>query len=119
MRIRWLRRLGTRHSSPTLFANIGLSWNGEDVASLKRQVWPDFHHARDMDAAGRLVDFLPDAATSAFALRGPFGAIREQLLAILDLGLPIEIVMPHPVPTPAPGEGDYARDFAEQVIERL
>ena len=105
--------------SPALFANLGLPWNGEDVATLKRQVWPDFHHARDMEAAGRLVDFLPDAAMHAFALHGPFAAIREQLLAILDLDLPIEIVMPHPVPTPAPGEGDYAREFAEQVIERL
>ena len=105
--------------SPALFANIGLPWNGEDVATLKRQVWPDFHHARDMDAAGRLVAFLPDAAMRAFALHGPFEEIREQLLAILDLDLPIEIVVPHPVPTPAPSEGDYARNFAEQVIERL
>ena len=105
--------------SPALFANIDLLWNGEDVANLKRRVWPDFHHARDMEAAGNVVGFLPDAATSAFALHGPFEAIREQLLAIAALGLPIEVVVPHPVPTPAPGESDYARAFAEQVIERL
>lgn len=105
--------------SPALFANIGLPWNGEAMAKLKRRVWPDFHHARDMEAAGRVVAFLPDAAADAFALKGPFEAIREQLQAILALGHPIEIVVPHPVPTPAPGEYDYARHFAERVIERL
>ena len=105
--------------SPRLFANIGLPWDGEDMALLKRRVWPDFHHARDMEAAGDVVAFLPDAAANAFALRGPFEAIREQLCATLDLGLPIEIVVPHPVPTPAPGELDYARRFAERVIGRL
>lgn len=105
--------------SPRLFANIGLPWDGEDMARLKRRVWPDFHHARDMEAAGEVVAFLPDAAANAFALRGPFEAIREQLRAILDLGLPIEIVVPHPVPTPAPGELDYARRFAERVIGQM
>ena len=105
--------------SPALFANIGLPWDGEAVAKLKRRVWPDFHHARDMEAAGRVVAFLPDAAANAFALTGSFGAIREQLQAVLAYGHPIEIVVPHPVPTPAPGEYDYARHFAEQVIGRL
>ena len=89
------------------------------MAKLKRRVWPDFHHARDMEAAGRVVAFLPDAAADAFALTGCFGAIREQLQAVLAYGHPIEIVVPHPVPTPAPGEYDYARHFAEQVIGRL
>ncbi len=105
--------------SPALFANIGLPWAGEAVAKLKRRVWPDFHHARDVEAAGRVVAFLPDAAADAFALTGSFGAIREQLQAVLAYGHPIEIVVPHPVPTPAPGEYDYARHFAEQVIGRL
>lgn len=105
--------------SPALFANIGLRWEGEPVHMLKHRVWPDFHHARDMNAAGELVGFLPDAAVDAFALHGPFAAIREQLQAILGGGLPIELVVPHPVPTPAPGGFDYARAFAEQVIAKL
>ena len=105
--------------SPALFTNIGLGWDGEPVATLKRRVWPDFHHARDIEAAGDVVAFLPDAAASAFALAGPFEAIREQLRAILEMGLPIEIIVPHPVPTPAPGDGDYAKQFAERVIARL
>ena len=105
--------------SPVLFANIGLAWEGEDLAKLKRRVWPDFHHARDMEAAGAEVAFLPEAAASAFTLRGPFEAIREQLLAILQLGFPLDVVVPHPVPTPVPGDYGYARNFAERVIGRL
>lgn len=105
--------------SPALFANIGLPWPGEPVAALKRRVWPDFHHARDLNDAGDLVAFLPDAAVESFALRGPFPAIREQLREILGSGLPIEVVVPHPVPTPASGGFDYARAFAEQVIAKL
>lgn len=105
--------------SPALFANIGLPWPGEPVAALKRRVWPDFHHARDLDAAGDLVAFLPEAAVEGFALHGPFPAIREQLQEILGSGLPIDVVVPHPVPTPAPGGFDYARAFAEHVIAKL
>lgn len=105
--------------SPALFDNIGLARPGEPVAALKRRVWPDFHHARDMDTAGDLVAFLPEAAVGSFALHGPFAAIREQVQQILGSGLPIEVVVPHPVPTPAPGGFDYARAFAEQVIAKL
>ncbi len=105
--------------SPMLFDHIGLPWNGPDVEELKREVWPDFHHARDLEAAGDVVSFLPDAAVDAFALHGPFEAIIEQLGTILRYGLPIETIIPHPVPTPAPrdqGGFDYARAFAEAVF---
>lgn len=105
--------------SPNLFHNIGLDWPGEDVASLKRKVWPDFHHARDLEAAGDVVAFLPDDAVDAFALHGSFEAITGQLRTILGFGLPIEVVVPHPMPTPLPlsaGGYDYARHFAEAVF---
>ena len=105
--------------SPMLFDHVGLSWDGPDVEVLKRQVWPDFHHARDVEAAGEVVSFLPETAVDAFALYGPFPAIVEQIRTILGYGLAIEIVVPHPVPTPAPleeGGFDYARAFAEAVF---
>ena len=105
--------------SPDLFHNIGLDWPGEDVVSLKRRVWPDFHHARDLESAGRIVSFLPDEAVAAFALHGSFEAITDQLRNILGFGLPIEVVVPHPMPTPLPlsaGGYDYARHFAEAVF---
>ena len=105
--------------SPALFDNLELPWPGEDVHTLKRRVWPDFHHARDLEAAGDVVSFLPDEAVDAFSLRGSFAAITDQLRAILGYGLPIDIVVPHPMPTPAPvsaGGYDYARHFAEAVF---
>lgn len=105
--------------SPMLFDHIGMTWNGPDVEELKRRVWPDFHHARDLEAAGEVVSFLPDAAVDAFALHGPFPAIVGQIRTILGYGLPIEAIVPHPMPTPPPREEggfDYARAFAEAVF---
>ena len=56
--------------SPRLFDPPKLTWSGPDPEHLKRdhQVWPDFHHAPDLDASGRVVDFLPAEAADAFAL---------------------------------------------------
>ena len=50
--------------------------------ALKRrhQVWPDFHHAPDLEASGRVVDFLPDAAADAFSLRGGPAEVAEPAL---------------------------------------
>ena len=68
--------------SPTLFEGPRLAWTGPDPERLKRdrQVWPDFHHATDLEASGRAVDFLPPAAADAFCLHGGPGDIVEQLL---------------------------------------
>lgn len=113
---------GYHEYSPMLFDHIGMAWNGPDVEELKRRVWPDFHDARDLEAAGEVVSFLPDAAVDAFALHGPFPAIVEQIRTILDYGLPIEAIVPHPMPTPPPREEggfDYARAFAEAVFPAL
>ena len=58
--------------SPALFEPPRLAWTGADPETLKRKhkVWPDFHHATDREASGRLVDFLPESAADAFSLRG-------------------------------------------------
>ena len=47
--------------SPSLFEPPGFVWTGADPEALKHrhQVWPDFHHAPDLEASGRVVDFLP------------------------------------------------------------
>src|SRR5262249_19221346 len=47
--------------SPALFGPPGLPWTGPDPEKLKkdRHVWPDFHHADDLETSGRVVDFLP------------------------------------------------------------
>jgi 5,10-methylenetetrahydromethanopterin reductase len=101
-----------------LFADIGLEWRGADVDALKREVFPDFHHARDLLAAGRVVQFLPRAAADAFALRGSFDDVAKQLERLLAVDVPIEIVLPHPMLAPD-NPIDYLGEFAQRVIAPL
>jgi len=115
---------GYYERSPRLFDGAGISWDGPPIEELQRQVFPDFHHARDLHAAGELVRFLPERAVEAFALHGSWDALRAQLQDLLALALPqpIETVVPHPVPAWPPGEGpeqDYMRTFAEEIIQRI
>jgi 5,10-methylenetetrahydromethanopterin reductase len=99
-----------------LFDNIGLAWNGTHVDVLKREVFPDFHHARDLLAAGAAVDFLPQAAADGFALYGDFGDVARQLRRTLDVDVPIETVLPHPMLAPDSAL-DYLAEFARHVIQ--
>ena len=107
--------------SPMLFDPPNFTWNGPDVEELKKQVWPDFHHADDLEASGRLVAFLSDDIANAFALSGPPDMIAKQLCEMLNLGFPIEMVIPHPVPTPPPDgpRPDYIERFATEVMPQL
>lgn len=117
--------------TPALFETPGLSWEGPPVHELQQQVWPDFHHARDLVEAGRAVEFLPDEAAEAFSLFGAAADIAGQLRAALAECPPIDIVVPHPVPMPVPGApvprsldgapagADFKTWFASEVIPRL
>lgn len=107
--------------SPMLFDPPGFNWDGPPVEELKQQVWPDFHHAADLEASGRLVAFLPDAVADAFAVYGTPAMIARQLEAVLRLEFPIAMIIPHPVPTPSPGgpRPDYIERFATEVIPLL
>ena len=86
--------------APYLFDGPGIAWDGAPIEELKAQVWPDFHHAADLDAAAALVDFLPGAAADAFALHGTADAIAAGLNETLAGDLDFEIVVPHPMPPP-------------------
>src|SRR5205823_11652860 len=68
--------------SPTLFEGPGHVWDAPHPEKLKRDhgVWPDFHHAPDLEASGRVVDFLPSAAADAFCLRGGPSEVVTQLI---------------------------------------
>ena len=101
--------------SPMLFDTCGVAWEGPPVVELKRRVWPDFHHARDLEAAGDAVAFLGDEAVDAFALHGDAETIIAKLRAI-DADLGIDIVVPHPMPTEPTGAADYAVRFARDVL---
>jgi alkanesulfonate monooxygenase SsuD/methylene tetrahydromethanopterin reductase-like flavin-dependent oxidoreductase (luciferase family) len=107
--------------SPMLFDPPNFRWDGPPVEELKKQVWPDFHHAEDLEASGRLVSFLSDEVADAFAVYGTPEMIAKQLREVLNLGFPIAMLIPHPVPTPPPGGSrpDYIERFGTEVIPQL
>jgi hypothetical protein len=111
--------------SPTLFETPGLAWSGPDPEALKRdrQVWPDFHHAPDLEASGRVVDFLPESAADAFCLRGGPTDIVKQLVDVLrSAPMAFDHVVLHPIPDPRfpddPEQGYTAR-VAREVLPRV
>ena len=111
--------------SPALFDAPGFRWNGPDPERLKHQhqVWPDFHHARDLDASGRVVDFLPEAVADAFSLRGGPAEVADRCVAALR-NAPAEFdhVVFHPIPDPAwpddPQRG-YTATVAREVLPKI
>ncbi len=111
--------------SPMLFEAPGLDWAGPDPEALKHghQVWPDFHHAPDLDASGRVVDFLPQAAADAFCLRGGPADIAEQLLAVVRSSpVAFDYIVLHPVPNPTmpdDAECGYMARVAREVLPRV
>jgi 5,10-methylenetetrahydromethanopterin reductase len=107
--------------SPALFEVPGLRWEGPDPERLKRErgVWPDFHHAPDLEASGQVVDFLPAAAADAFCLRGGPADIVAQLLAVLRATpAPLEHVVLHPIPNP-PSPDDPERGYMARVAREI
>lgn len=111
--------------SPRLFDPPGLTWPGPDPDALKRdrQVWPDFHHAPDLEASGRVVDFLSPSAADAFALRGAPADIVAQLVTLLRAA-PAEFdhVVLHPIPnppTPDAGAQSYLARVAREILPQV
>jgi 5,10-methylenetetrahydromethanopterin reductase len=111
--------------SPTLFDPPGLAWTGPDPETLKRQhhVWPDFHHAPDLEASGRVVDFLPASAADAFSLRGGPVEVADRLVeALRSAPAEFDYVVLQPIPnppTPDDGEGSYMARMAREVLPRV
>ena len=107
--------------SPALFDPPGLKWTGPDPETLKREraVWPDFHHAPDLDASGRVVDFLSVEAADAFALRGGPSEIVRQLVDVLRAApATFDYVVLHPIPNPA-WPADPERDYTARVAREV
>jgi 5,10-methylenetetrahydromethanopterin reductase len=111
--------------SPSLFEPAGLMWSGPEPETLKHQhaVWPDFHHAPDLEASGRVVDFLPSSAAEAFCLRGGPSEVAEHLVNVLrSAPATFDYVVLHPIPNPSlpddPERGYMAR-VARHVLPRV
>ena len=106
--------------SPALFEAPDFVWNGPDIEQLKSQIWPDFHHASDLVAAGALVDFLSDEVARSFCFCGDPADIADQLRAVMTVVPQASIVVPHPAPTPQFGQSvAYAKWFVDDVIPHL
>jgi 5,10-methylenetetrahydromethanopterin reductase len=111
--------------SPALFEAPGFAWTGPDPETLKhdRTVWPDFHHAPDLEASGRAVDFLPAEAADAFCLRGGPAEIVEQLVGVLGATpAAFDHVVLHPIPDPrfpTDPEGDYTARVAREILPHV
>jgi hypothetical protein len=108
-----------------LFDPPGLTWDGPDPETLKRErhVWPDFHHATDLLASGRVVDFLPREAAEAFCLHGGPDQIVDQLVALLSAApVTFDYVVLHPIPNPsfpADPERGYTARVAREILPRV
>jgi 5,10-methylenetetrahydromethanopterin reductase len=111
--------------SPALFDPPGLKWTGADPDTLKREhrVWPDFHHAQNLEASGRVVEFLPTEAADAFALRGGPAEIVTQLVGVLRSSpAEFDYVVLHPIPNPewpANPERDYTARVAREILPAI
>jgi len=111
--------------SPALFDPPALGWTGPDPERLKhdRGVWPDFHHAADLEASGKVVDFLPVEAADAFSLRGGTGEVAERLLGALRAAPAVfDHVVLHPIPDPKwprDPERDYTARIAREVLPKV
>jgi 5,10-methylenetetrahydromethanopterin reductase len=111
--------------SPALFDPPALKWTGPDPETLKhdRNVWPDFHHASDLEASGKVVDFLPVEAADAFSLRGGTREVAERLVgALRAASATFDYVVLHPIPDPkwpADPDNDYTARIAREVLPQV
>ena len=107
--------------SPALFDPPRLEWAGPSPETLKRdqQVFPDFHHAPDLAASGRAVDFLPTSAADAFSLRGEPAEVADQLIDVLRRSpAEFDYVVLHPIPNP-PSPDDLERGYTARVAREV
>lgn len=84
--------------APALFDQAGFEWPGTPIEDLKQQLWPDFHHAADLVAAGGLVDFLDDEIAASFSFSGTSADVADQIRAVVAQIPQVRIIVPHPVP---------------------
>jgi 5,10-methylenetetrahydromethanopterin reductase len=111
--------------SPALFEAPGFTWNGPDPERLKhdQKVWPDFHHAPDLEFSGKAVDFLSPEIADAFCLHGGPAEIVEQLVAVLRAApATFDHVVLHPIPDPrfpTDPERDYTARVAREILPHV
>jgi 5,10-methylenetetrahydromethanopterin reductase len=111
--------------TPGSLERAGIRWNGPPIEQLKQEhgIWPDFHHNRDLVAAGRAVDFLPDEAAGLFSLWGDREQIIQQALSFIRAAPEnLDHVVLAPIPEPAfpdDPKGGYTARMATEVLPRI
>ena len=105
--------------SPHLFDLAGLAWDGPDIHELQTRVHPDFHHHPDLVESGRIVDFLPDTAASAFSAHGNAAEVAAQLIEACSHGIDFDIIVPHPIPNPPPPGEQHGPSYMERVAREV
>ena len=110
--------------TPTSFERAGLQWDGPPIEQLKQEhgIYPDFHHNRDLVAAGRAVDFLLPETAGLFSLWGAREQVIEQALAFIRAApVNLEFVVFAPIPEPVwpDGEKGYTARMATEVLPVL
>ena len=106
--------------SPMLFDPPGLRWAGPDPETLKhdRQVWPDFHHAPDLEFE-RPRRRLPPHRSRRRLLpaRRPRRHRRQLLHVIRTSPCALDYVVLHPIPTR--NSRDPANDYTARVAREI
>jgi 5,10-methylenetetrahydromethanopterin reductase len=111
--------------TPSSFDRAGIQWNGPPVEQLKHEhsIWPDFHHNRDLVAAGKAVDFLPPDSAGLFSLWGSSQQVIDQATALIrNTPVNLEFVVLAPIPEPIwpdGGEKGYTARMATEVLPVL
>ena len=114
--------------SPMLMDNLGLGWAGPSPTHIKEKfdIWPDFHHAQDLLASGRAVDFLSDEQAFAFSLLGNSGMITAQIVDLIRaanaLSINFDYVVLHPIPNPPSpdlGPESYMERVPTEIIANV
>jgi 5,10-methylenetetrahydromethanopterin reductase len=111
--------------TPSSFEGAGVRWDGPSIEQLKHEqdIWPDFHHNKDLVAAGRAVDFLPAETAALFSLWGSSTQVIEQALAFIraaPVNLQYVVFAPIPEPVwPDGGKTGYTARMATEVLPAL
>ena len=111
--------------TPSSFELVDIDWNGPPIEDLKREhgIVPDFHHHKDLTAAGKLLSFLPDDVAGLFSLWGGPAQIIEQALAFIRAApVTLDFVVLAPIPEPVwpdGGEEGYTARMATEVLPQI
>ena len=104
---------------------MGLPWEGPSAHTLKREhnVWPDFHHDRNLMGSGSAVSFLPREAADLFSLWGTADQITVQLISTLKAApVSFDYLILQPIPDPSfpdAGAAGYTERMAREVLPRV